>query len=56
MRNVYLDNLLQYNYIQAKYILSEKAMIPNEAVVSSDNAMSSHKSHKEMIVLVVGRK
>ena len=40
MRNVYLDNLLQYKYIQAKYILSEKAMTPNEAVVSSDKSMS----------------
>ena len=48
MRNVYLDNILQYKYIQAKYILSEKAMTPNEAVVSSDNAMSSHKSMSDM--------
>ena len=48
MRNVYLDNLLQYKYIQAKYILSKKAMTPNEAVVSSDNAMSSNKSMSGM--------
>ena len=48
MRNVYLDNLLQYKYIQAKHILSKKAMTPNEAVVSSDNAMSSNKSMSGM--------